>query len=589
MKKSVFSVAVLAVFLVLVSIIISVNVSAAAGCFFPSAPASLGECNENVLNETKIGNYLNGCGKAEFTCRYVRRTFPTFCAGYYWIKGDCTEQGGGVCCAENTCGYEYYGESCDSCLKCGREGDCSVNLFDWTTCQEDEGDGFCVAGVCEVDNEDPVITDNQADLYIRDVSNLGEIYNKTFDIDFSDDVNLREYKLRVCDEESSQYFVDRSEFSPAPELIDGCAVETIDLDVKEYTENWRFSTEMWDWIIGTVLNQGKVSVNIDLTDKFGKTVLGNQLLFIVSDFTNPNISVSHVLIDVPGGKEVEVTALGSDMFGEIETKIFIDDLQIGDGCTLADCKRTKIFAEGAHTYFAVINDPSGNLVASNVGTFEIATEEAGPSTCGDFFGQVCVGDKICDQEVFSAADTNECCPGACVSEEVELLTCEDQEGEVFNPSSHTCEGEEVAANDMNEYLRCCVGILKEVPDLERLAVYWKDDGGNKIVSASLGDSVECAAGGITGTAKFEVSKEGVLKSQSLTLPNSIGVNIQEIGEYGCSVDLNGYVKKSDLKVIEVPALIPKKTALPGFSFVNVLAVLSLLFVYYVFLRGKKRW
>ena len=586
MKKSI-GIIILSLFLVMASglffVMLTTNV-AAIGCFFPASPASLGECNETNIGEMKVGEYLNGCGSAEFTCTYKRSTFPTFCAGFFWAKNACVTQGDGVCCSENSCGYKFAGTSCDSCLKCNVEGACTSNLPEWKSCQEAEDFGFCLSGSCNIDNETPVIIDNQENIYIRDISDRDAINNLTIDVDFSDNLRLQEYKIRVCDENSTQYYANRSEYFPAPIIIDGCAEETFQLEDDVQTNDWKLSVEMWDFIIDTVLNQGKVSMGIDLVDGIGNAEFGNDLFFIISDFTNPEVSISHVLTDVPGGKSAAISVVATDTLGEIKSiDVFIDGNKIGESCNESTCLRTSIFSEGSHTYNAIVTDPSGNSITSETGAFVL---EGGASTCDDYFGQICSTEENCDQEVFSTTDTDNCCLGTCTSTTTitELPTCEEQSGKVFNPNTFTCNGEEVAADDLGSFLRCCVGGLEEIADIELLEVFWTDLKGDKLLSASFGDVVKCSAAGTVGTADFSIEKsEEKLVSKKLSIPGSLEYSINETGLYKCAVKLSGSTKRADLKVVEVPVR-PKVTALPGFGWINALAALSLVMIYYVFVR-----
>lgn len=587
MKKSV-KIAVLGLFLVMlatISVMLTTNV-AAAGCFFPSSPADLGVCDGNNLGEVKVGNYLNDCGSAQFTCTYKRTTYPIRCAGYFWGKNACVTQGEGVCCSENSCGYKYLGTTCDSCLNCDREGSCNQNLPEWYSCQEAEESGYCLSGSCNVDVEKPVITNNQGNIYIRDISNRDAINNLTIDVDFSDNLKLREFKMRLCDEDSAQYFANRTEYFPAPIIIDGCAEETVYLEGVTQTNDWKLSPEMWDFIIDTVLNQGRISMSIDVIDGIGNANFSNELFFIISDFTKPEVSVSQTLTDVPGGKEAKVTVTASDSFNEFEISVFIDDIQIGESCTSSPCERTQIYSEGPHTYHAYVIDSSGNNVISNVGTFNI---ETGPSTCEDYFGQVCSRETVCSQDVFSTTDTGNCCLGTCTSttSPAELPTCDEQNGKVFNPNTFTCNGDEVAADDLGSFLRCCVGSIEEVPDIDLLEVFWVDLKGNKLLSASFGDVVKCSASGTVGTADFSIEKSGEeLSSKELSIPGLLEYSIDETGVYECVIKLKGSTKRSDLIVIEAPAR-PNVTALPGFGWINALAALSLVMIYYLAVRRYK--
>jgi len=577
MKKSLLGLLVLVFFIAVLSV--SVN----------ALPSNLGICDSNNLNEVKMAVYDNNCGSANYECVYIKcpRGVSCFFQGYIWRFKECILSGNGTCCKDN-CGYKSTWEKCDSCKTCDTTGSCTNNIDDWTFCSEDDSQGICTGGECNLDTSAPVIEDNQENIYIRDISNRDEIKSILIDLNFEDDIQLREYKMRLCDEDSSQYFANRSEYFPAPEIIDGCAVETRSLEGTRDALDWELSEEMWDWILDTVLNQGKVSMNIDLFDKIGNVALGNQLFYIISDFTNPTINVSHSISDVPEGKAVKITASAEDMFEEVEIEIFIDGEKFGESCASSPCEKTRVYNAGAHTYYAFAKDPSGNNATSSTGTFTFETE---PSTCDELFGSICGGNDVCDQEEFTTSDTSKCCPGSCLpTSTLSLESCNDQNGTIFNPGTHECGGNEVSASNLNGVLRCCTGEVKEIPDLSLLNVQWEDANGNKLAIASLGDHVKCSASGVLGTVNFNISIGEVMKSEILTLPNQLDFVVNEVGVYKCEVTLNGESKSSELRIVNLPAT-PKQTALPGFSALNGIMALSFILVYYIILIKftKKKW
>ncbi|MFC1686134.1 hypothetical protein ACFLZZ_03890 [Nanoarchaeota archaeon] len=578
MKKSVL-------FSLVLALILSMSLVSAA---WPTVIGNVVErCTQEQWNDTRDVELESGCGNQTLKCTYTPKrdlgyTPPVAPRVGFWWEIISFEPGTEICC-DPAGGYETFLKECGDCSVCGNNAACDVPRRNELICSEGDLSGYCRTNVCEIDNENPQLSNNQENLYIRDISNRAEIGNIELDIDFFDNERFGKARIILCDEDSSLYFVNRSRYFPAPEIIDGCAVEEKSLSPNNFTEDWKLSLEMWDWILDTVLNQGKVSMNIELIDGIGNEINEEKLFYIISDFTPPEVSISHRLTTVSGGTEVELTALTSDMFEDFELSIFLEGAQVGEICTESPCIKKVILPEGSFSYYAYALDPSGNNATTTTGVFTIET--AVSESCEELLGQVCGENKICDESTFAASDSDFCCAGSCVSETTTIPTCEEQEGKVFNKNTYECNGQEVPAGDINELLRCCVGEIEKIPDLSLLEVSWKDENGNKLASASFGQEVRCSASGTLGKAEFVISKTSILTEGILSLPNSLNIAVSDTGIYDCIVRLKDVEKVAKLRVIEAPAQ-PQETALPGFGFFNALIALSFILAYYIWRKNE---
>ncbi len=569
-----------------VAIFLLVIFSSSALAFVPSY--RMGSCSAQEVGQQRVIAYENSCGSALSECKLVKSGAWTQ-GGYFWLAISCSAPSNGTCCASD-CGYADYSKSCGSCANCGFKGACDAFLPESTLCQENLTNGFCSAsGSCTLDKMgSPIYTNNQENIYISKIQFENSSFfseNVVLDVDFFDDLRLREYKVRVCDEESYKFFANRSEYFPAPVIIGNCAEEIFPLSGAIVQQDLKLSREMWDWILEKIANQGKMSVSFDVSDFVGNVNLTGPLFFIINDFTKPSVTISHEIVDVPGGKEVRLKAIAEDSFDEIKTSIFVDGEKIGE-CESSPCEARRVYTSGSHNYYAFSIDPSGNNATSSTGTFSFAEEEP---TCSDLFGQVCSGEDTCSQETFSASDTDLCCPGECVGPVVQVLSCQEQEGTAFNPATNTCNGEEAVASGLSGSLRCCIGTVEKIPDVDRLEVYWADASGNKIASSALGSEVRCfGAGTLVSDAEFTIYKEEAVLNKKTALPASVSLKVDEQGKYLCEVEVGGSKKSAELNVVEVPVQPRTSTVLPVFGIFNIVAVLGVIILYYLLTDLRKK-
>jgi len=547
----------------------------------------LGTCDVSVVGQTKTLTYNNGCGAGEYKCIHIVCVNCFIGQGYEWILQSCSVAGQGICCGTSTpssqiCGYSYASKECGPCKNCDGAGTCGTNKPDGVICQDGGLSGYCGMGNCTIDNTTPYFIDSQENLYIK---NLADLKNTGLDIDFIEDVKLKEYTVVACDENSEQYFVNKSELLPAPIFSGNCALETFALTSKSYGQNWKLSGEMWDWILERIANQGKVSVRVNISDGVNNANYSNVLLNVVNDYTKPSVSVSHSIRAVPGGNEVKITAIPQDMFGETSVNIFIDGEQVSSGCTSSSCEVSRVYAEGSHNYYASAIDHSGNNDTSATQTFSF-TQSA--PTCSESFGQVCSAGTTCSQNTFETADTESCCGGTCAVQIVELPTCDNQGGLAFTPATDLCVGGEVSATGLVSPLRCCVGLLSKIPEVDRLEVYWSNEDGDRIASASLQDTAKCVASGLISEAQLVVSVNNEeISSRSISLPSSSSFLVGKIGTYECAVSIGDKTKVATMRVNEAPA-VPRKTSLPVFGLFNIVFVFGLLATYYIITRRDNK-
>lgn len=544
----------------------------------------IGECNYTVVGQVRTLNYSNACGSGDYKCVYTRPG-GLLSAGYSWFFQSCSTAGQGVCCGLSntlTCGYSYAIKSCGSCKTCDGNGTCGNNLPDGILCQENGSSGYCGQGNCALDTIAPYFINSQSNLYIK---NIQDLKNYTFDVDFIDNVKLGNYTINACDENSAQYFANKSDILPAPIFEGNCALETFTLNGTGFGQNWKLSSEMWDWILERIANQGKVSISINLTDGVNNINNSGILFNIINDYTKPVVNVSNSINSIPGGNKVTITANSSDLFGETNTDIFIDNEKVLSNCTLTSCQVDRVYAEGIHNYYATATDPSGNNATSSTGTFSFIKVVP---TCSDSLGQVCTNGTVCSQNTFKTSDTDNCCSTSCTTIIPTLPTCDGQGGLGFNPATDTCNGNEVAADGLASPLMCCVGTLQKIPQIERLEVSWTNKNGDLISSASIQDNVNCIASGLIGSGEMIVTKNGdEISRKNVTLPSTSPFIVSNIGTYECDLQIGDKTKAAVMTVIEAPAS-PIKTALPVFGLFNAITTLGIIFTYYIFEKSRNK-
>ena len=592
--------------LILTAFLLAFVIAIASPALADNTQDKLGPCNVSVEGQLKTITYDNGCGSAEYRCVITRCSPGMRCIGVppRWRLQSCKSNGAGLCCISPetpyqnyTCGYASV--QCSPCKICGN-GACSTNLADDTICHQDSTVGYCASGECTLDNAPPNITNSQKNAYISTMPYLnssGFSADVFFNVDFSDDLRLKEFTQRICDEESSIYFANRSEFLPAPVISGNCAEETFPLTGKASLRNWNLSKEMWDFILERIANQGKMSVSVQLSDFVGNNVTSNNLFYIINDFTKPVVNASHSITELSESRQAKITATADDSLGEVGIKIYIDGEE-AKSCDSSPCEVKRNYAKdarGSHSYYAFAYDPSGNNRTSETKTF---TFEAAKTACADFFGQICADGTLCDANVFKASDTDKCCPSTCseiinnvnnaTNGSAVLPGCGDQNGKAFNPATDVCRGQEVAAYGLSGALRCCVGDIENIPDVNRMEVYWQNEAGERIASASVGEMVKCSASGIVGSGSFSITEPDGKQSepQTLSLPNSIPITIAKIGNYVCEAGVNGQIKTSELNARELPAT-PKKALLPVFGLFNFISALGLILAYYLYVCRRQ--
>ena len=424
---------------------------------------------------------------------------------------------------------------------------------------------------------------------MRKFAKISDLYNLSLALNASDDVELGELRVKICRESGN---VSAGAFAPLLNITSDCVEEIYSGISEPFIGLTSFSEQTWNWVLDKTVNGGRILVSVVAIDGAGNKRESGSLFSIVNDGVAPAVSISHSSLDVSEGKQVTLSASANDNFGEIEKiEIYVDG-EIAQLCQDSACLSSRIYSGGQHSYYATAYDLSGNFGTSSAGTFSTSGE---PQTCAAFFGQVCENGTACSQPTFSASDTSRCCSGTC-DLQIISLSCEEQEGTIFNPNSNTCSGTEVLASDTGELLSCCKGNLSEISSagqpgplgsLGDVKIYWVDVKGKRLLSAFVGTDAKCIVSG-TGSGTIIIYRDGeVLSSSEASLPLSVSRKIDEEGGYECEFRIGEDSLTAGIKAVQLPAGVGESAVLPVFGWANFAFALIAVVVYGFILRRVK--
>lgn len=417
----------------------------------------------------------------------------------------------------------------------------------------------------------PWFKNNQGNAYANATTNLSKI---TFDVDFFDNIDLMSFNVSICNKT-------------------GCMREMNSIGGVNFTANWGLPKKIWDWI--SAQGEADFTVNITVSDSairgpiVGNVNMSIRPFYIFRDLTLP----TDIVVSSPGGHfagmPTTVRAEAKDAFSGIgKITIYIDG-QAQKSCNSTPCEVSIAYDAGQHSYYAIVEDKARNSDKSETKTFTISSE-TDTQTCDEIKGYICKEDEFCPLSFIKTKDTAKCCPRQCTTEMI-LASCKDQGGNVYDPSVLKCTGSSVPASDTLAPSECCVGSIS-VPEGTALTAYWTDDSGNKVAVMGMGESAKCLAvmsGSEGKKASFDIYEGNEVKQKfpDQDFKNNIAeisYTVSDIGTYRCEVNVATIEPKSaELKVVEAPSK-PLQARLPGFGFLQMIAALSLILIYYCLKR-----